>query len=304
MSSHLYSQHVSRRERKKRKKQAAFQIPIVFKVFLGKTSGDWGCCTHHCEPSTPLRGLISRKPKQLHLFFSLTCEAPASMWRFMYYHSSEHQRKSGVGGAGVGSAGSEGKHKTHTFSRHKRCTNPPGSGGWECSRNGELILLGNGSLQSRTSIGSGPCVRTRRWRRVTTDEFRCAFHMRGWTWKKHHIGLEVSVPLRCCTVRARVRLSTREDWAFLHATIATSWVITRQVYSGNLCALKHNSPSQVGRLPLNKSGRYPFFPCSPGASFQKSIQDVNDCLPRVYPNISHRCIAPMQGCVYEALWPN
>lgn len=51
------------------------------------------------------------------------------MWRFMYYHSSEHQGKSGVGGAGVGSAGSEGKHKTHTFSKHRGCTNPSGSGG-------------------------------------------------------------------------------------------------------------------------------------------------------------------------------
>jgi len=73
---------------------------------------------------------------------------------------------------------------------------------------------------------------------------------------------------------------------------------------GKFFVPEYSSPSQVGRLPPNKSRRQPFFPRSPGASFQKSVQDVNDCLPRVYPSIPRRCIAPMQGCVCVCVRPN
>jgi len=78
----------------------------------------------------------------------------------MYYHSSEGQGgKRGVESVGVGSAGSEGKHKSLTFFRHKGCANTSRSGeGGGRSINGELILLGNGSPQLGTSTGSGPSL--------------------------------------------------------------------------------------------------------------------------------------------------
>ena len=143
----MYSQYVSKRERRGKNKHRDFRFPSCPGFFFfRKDQGIRGCCAHHCDPPTSPRGLTPHNPKQLtqghnklQPFFPLACETPASMWSFMYYHSSERQGGERGGGANVGSAGSEGKHKTLTLFRHNGCTNTSRSGGG----GGNTQVMGN-----------------------------------------------------------------------------------------------------------------------------------------------------------------